>query len=61
MFPTELEHKIKVVGNSSLLGMKQYMTEEVKERMEEFRRDIRNVELANMKEFQECYIEYLNL
>lgn len=61
MFPMELEHKIKVVGNSSLLGMKQYMTEKVKERMEEFRRDIRNVELANMKEFQECYIEYLNL
>ncbi len=61
MFPPELDKKIKVVGNSSLTGMKQYMTGEFQERMKKFRGEITNIELANMEEFQECYIQYLNL
>ena len=61
MLPPELEHKVQVVGNSSLTGMKEYMTKELQERMKEFRESIRNIELANMEEFQECYIKYLNL
>ena len=61
MLPPELEHKVNVVGNSSLTGMKEYMTKELHERMKEFRESIRNIELANMDEFQECYIKYLNL
>ncbi|MBQ4521504.1 MAG: DUF4445 domain-containing protein [Lachnospiraceae bacterium] len=61
MFPPELDIKISVVGNSSLTGMKRYMAGEFKERMKKFREDIRNIELANMEEFQECYIRYLNL
>ena len=61
MFPPELDKKITVVGNSSLSGMKLYMTGEFKERMKTFREGITNIELANMEEFQECYIGYLNL
>ena len=61
MFPPDLDKKIRVVGNSSLNGMKHYMTGDFKERMKIFRGDITNIELANMEEFQECYIQYLNL
>lgn len=60
MFPPSFEGKVQVVGNSSLTGMRQYMSGTLEDRMEAFRASITNIELANLKEFQECYVKYLN-
>ena len=60
LLPAECGEKIEAVGNTSLKGAVQCLTEEdALERMESMAEKTDEVQLSNDKEFQEYYMEYM--
>lgn len=60
LLPRELKDKTKAVGNSSLGGAVKLATENNLERIEHIQKISREFPLANHKNFDRLYIEYMN-
>lgn len=61
MFPTEFEDKIEAVGNSSLNGCKEIAvaSHEIKDCIDCFLSNAREINLSMDKEFQDLYMQYM--
>lgn len=61
LLPKELSGKIKVIGNSSLAGTVQYLTEkDTIDRMEKIIKVSEEINLSNEKGFNELYVDYMD-
>ena len=60
LLPKELSGKIRAIGNSSLAGAVQYLTEQdAKKRMEDIISISKEISLSNDKDFNELYIDHM--
>ena len=59
MLPNEFRGKIKAIGNSSLAGAIQYLTDEDADRIGKIRSIAEEINLSNDKDFNQLYVEYM--
>lgn len=60
LLPEEFAGKIKVIGNSSLAGAIQYLTDDnAKEKIEKIKLISKEIELANDKDFNDLYMDHM--
>ena len=60
LLPEEFAGKIKVIGNSSLAGAMQYLTDNnAKEKVEKIKLISKEIELANDKDFNDLYMDHM--
>lgn len=60
LLPQEFLGRVKAVGNAALTGLRRYVKTRDKEALEALKKDVKVVELANHRDFEETYIEEMN-
>ncbi|MBO5372347.1 MAG: DUF4445 domain-containing protein [Lachnospiraceae bacterium] len=60
IFPKELVSKTCAVGNAALTGAMQFLVDEDKKRLEEIIENTEEIQLAEVDDFHELYMNYIN-